>query len=109
MLEIRDAGLNAADNTPAVNQVLSVFAGNVTDADIAGGASINGRPITYYWQVERAGVNGATGNYWEDIVTPAGLGGAPTAVTGPTFRVPTLINGLAADRTESARQGGVSG
>ena len=97
LLEIRDAGLNAADNTPAVNQVLSVFAGNVTDADIAGGASINGRPITYYWQVERAGVNGAAGNYWEDIVTPAGLGGAPTAVTGPTFLVPTLVNGLAAD------------
>ena len=94
LLQVRDAGLNAADNTPAVNQVLSVYAGNVTDADIAGGASISGRPITYYWQVERAGVNGAVGQYWEDIITPAGLGGAPTAATGPTFVVPTLINGL---------------
>jgi Ca2+-binding RTX toxin-like protein len=92
LLQVRDAGTNAADNTPAVNQLLSVFAGNVTDANIAGG-SITGKPISYYWQVER----GLNSGYFEDIINQNGLGGAPTTSDGLTFRVPATVNGLATD------------
>ncbi len=92
LLEIRDATSNAADNTPAVNQLLTVFAGNVTDANIAGG-SITARPISYYWQVER----GLNSGYFEDVVVANGLAGAPGSAQGITFQVPTLSAGLALD------------
>ena len=93
--------LTLSDTTPAINQVLTVSAAGVTDADVAGG-SIAGRPMTFYWQVERPGVNGAPGTYWEDIVLPNGLGGAETAAQGASFRLPPLSAVLPALPIEGA-------
>jgi Ca2+-binding RTX toxin-like protein len=94
-LVIRDAATNTADNTPSVNQLLTVFAGNVTDANIAaGGGAIASKPISYYWQVERQGVNGALGTYWEDIINPNGGAGLPTTLDGATIRVPQFFGEL---------------
>ncbi len=94
--------LTLSDSTPAINQVLTVSAAGITDADVAGG-SIAGRPTTFYWQVERPGVGGAPGTYWEDIVLPNGLGGAETAAQGSSFRLPSLSAVLPELPIEGAR------
>ena len=76
-----------SDDTPAVNQLLTVSAAGVTDADNPGG--ITG--AFYVWQVERDPV-GAPGVF-EDIVDETS--GNPTTVSGTTFRVTADLDGLA--------------
>ena len=82
--------LTISDPTPAVNQVLSVSALGVTDADIDAAGRSRAGPVTFYWQVERPGIAGAPGTYWEDIVLPNGLGGGATAAQGPTLEIPAF-------------------
>ncbi len=84
--------VNAPGGSPNGNELLTVTTGNVADANIVGG-SIAGRPVTFYWQVERPGINGG-GDYWEDIVILNGLAGAPTALTGATVRLPESSAGF---------------
>ncbi|NOT13936.1 MAG: heme peroxidase [Methylococcaceae bacterium] len=91
--------LTISDDTPAINQQLTVSAAGITDANISG-ASISGKPISYYWQVERPFIdaNGVTTfetNNWEDIIVPNGQGGAATTADGPSLTVPELTTGLA--------------
>ena len=87
--------LTISDAAPNINQVLTVSALGVNDVDNVIDA-IAGRPITYYWQVERQSVNNpAGGDYWEDILIPEGLGGLPTPAMGATFQVPAVSVGLA--------------
>ena len=76
-----------SDDTPAVNQLLTVSAAGVSDADSPGG--ITG--AYYVWQVERDPV-GAPGVF-EDIVDETS--GNPTTVSGATFRVTADLDGLA--------------
>ncbi|MFZ6049905.1 peroxidase family protein, partial [Pseudomonas sp. CR3202] len=89
------AGLNAEpvglltidDTTPAVNQVLTVSAAGVTDADNPGGA-ITG-PISFVWQVERIAGTGV----FEDLRVEGANN--PATVHGTTFRVTPDLDGLA--------------
>ena len=76
-----------SDDTPAVNQLLTVSTAGVSDADSPGG--ITG--AHYVWQVERDPV-GAPGVF-EDIVDETS--GNPTTVSGATFRVTPDLDGLA--------------
>ena len=76
-----------SDNTPTVNQLLTVSAAGVSDADSPGG--ITG--AYYVWQVERDPV-GAPGVF-EDIVDATS--GNPTTVSGSAFRVTADLDGLA--------------
>jgi Ca2+-binding RTX toxin-like protein len=85
--------LAISDPTPNVNQVLTVSAAGVNDTDNVIDA-IAGRPITFYWQIQRPGVNGG-GVYWEDILIADGLGGVGNPAMGTTFQVPAVANGIA--------------
>ncbi|WP_460894921.1 peroxidase family protein, partial [Ramlibacter monticola] len=79
--------LTISDTTPAVNQLLTVSALGLTDLDNLGGI-VNGRPISYFWQVEQAPGTGV----FSDIVIP--FGNQPTFVAGPTFTVTPDLDGL---------------
>jgi Ca2+-binding RTX toxin-like protein len=80
--------LTINDDTPAVNQLLTVDALGITDADIAGSV-IGDRPIRFIWQAEEAPGTGI----FRDIV---GLdGGQPATASGDEFRVTANLDGLA--------------
>ncbi|MGH8432574.1 MAG: peroxidase family protein, partial [Solimonas sp.] len=80
--------LTISDTTPAVNQVLTVSAAGVTDADNPG--AITG-PISFVWQVELDPVNAP--GVFQDIVALGG--GNPATAHGNTFRVTADLDGLA--------------
>ncbi|MFC5696155.1 peroxidase family protein, partial [Pseudomonas sp. GCM10022186] len=90
------AGLNAEpvgqlaidDTTPAVNQVLTVSAAGITDADNPGTGAITG-PISFVWQVERIAGTGV----FEDLRVEGANN--PATVHGNTFRVTPDLDGLA--------------
>jgi Ca2+-binding RTX toxin-like protein len=72
---------------PAINDLLTVSAAGVTDADNGGGGAITG-PISYYWQSEAIPGSGV----FEDIVT---LDGARfTREQGTSLRVTADLDGL---------------
>ncbi|MDH4558423.1 heme peroxidase [Pseudomonas sp. BN417] len=89
------AGLNAEpvgqltidDTTPAVNQVLTVSAADITDADNPGTGAITG-PISFVWQVERIANTGI----FEDLRAEGANN--PATVHGTTFRVTPDLDGL---------------
>ncbi|MFZ6049904.1 peroxidase family protein [Pseudomonas sp. CR3202] len=87
LVSILDANSNSADTTPSVGQLLRASVAGVTDADIAGG-SLNGRPVSFVWQVERI----ANSNIFEDIVTEGG--DVPATAGRGTFRVSADLDGL---------------
>jgi Ca2+-binding RTX toxin-like protein len=74
--------LTINDNTPSVNQLLTV-ANTVTDAD-----GITAGSFTYLWQVER---NPGTGVF-TDIIQD--IGGQPSIAHGTSFRVTPDLDGL---------------
>ena len=81
--------LTVNDDTPAVNQLLTVSAALITDADNAGGV-ITDRPISYIWQVESDPVRGA--GVFRDIVDQSG--DKPATADGTSFRVTSDLDGL---------------
>jgi Ca2+-binding RTX toxin-like protein len=89
-------GLNAepvgqlalSDTTPAINQLLTVSATGISDADNAG-AGLAGRPVSYFWQAETLAGSGV----FQDIVALGG--GAPESAAGNSFRVTADLDGLA--------------
>ncbi len=85
----RWAQLTVNDDTPAVNQLLTVSAASITDADNAGGV-ITDRPISYIWQVEPDPVRGA--GVFRDIVDASG--DKPATADGTSFRVTADLDGL---------------
>ncbi|MDH4566536.1 heme peroxidase, partial [Pseudomonas sp. BN414] len=87
-LTIRDATSGLVDNTPSVGQLLVASVAGVTDADNDGG-TLNGRPITFIWQVETA----ANSGIFQDIVTEGG--DVPATAARGTFRVTAEQSGLA--------------
>ncbi|NWL78717.1 heme peroxidase, partial [Pseudomonas taiwanensis] len=87
-LSIRDATSGLVDNTPSVGQLLIASVAGVTDADNDGG-TLNGRPITFIWQVETA----ANSGIFQDIVTEGG--DVPATAARGTFRVTAEQSGLA--------------
>ncbi|MNF76591.1 hypothetical protein D3C84_587080 [compost metagenome] len=89
LVTIHDANTNAVDNTPAVGQLLRASVDGVTDADIDGGGTLSGRPVSFVWQFEAVPGSGI----FQDIVTQGGDGPA-TAGRG-TFRVTADLDGLA--------------
>ncbi|WP_085718699.1 peroxidase family protein [Pseudomonas sp. B28(2017)] len=81
--------LRISDGTPAVGQVLTVSAADITDADnLTLGTEITG-PIAFVWQVE---TNPGTGIF-DDI--GIALGGGLGTATGSTFTVTAAELGLA--------------
>ncbi|MDH4560367.1 peroxidase family protein, partial [Pseudomonas sp. BN411] len=87
-LSILDATSGQVDNTPSIGQLLRASVAGVTDADNDGG-TLNGRPITFIWQVETAVNSGI----FQDIVTEGG--DVPSTAARGTFRVTAEQNGLA--------------
>ncbi|QEY62028.1 heme peroxidase [Metapseudomonas lalkuanensis] len=87
-LSILDASSGLVDNTPSVGQLLRASVAGVTDADNDGG-TLNGRPITFIWQVETIAGSGI----FQDIVTEGG--DVPATAARGTFRVTAEQNGLA--------------
>ena len=81
--------LRISDGTPAVGQVLTVSAADITDADnVTVGTEITG-PIAFVWQVE---TNPGTGIF-DDI--GIALGGGLATATGSAFTVTAAELGLA--------------
>ncbi|MDH4871591.1 peroxidase family protein, partial [Pseudomonas sp. BN515] len=87
-LSILDATSGQVDNTPSIGQLLRASVAGVTDADIDGG-TLNGRPITFIWQVETLAGSGI----FQDIVTEGG--DVPSTAARGTFRVTAEQDGLA--------------
>ncbi|WP_439888876.1 peroxidase family protein [Pseudomonas sp. MBLB4123] len=73
--------------TVQVGQLLTASVAGITDQDNAGG-TLNGRPISYIWQVDTFG-----DGIFEDIVALGG--GNPATQLGNTFRVTADLEGLA--------------
>ncbi|UTW07475.1 peroxidase family protein [Pseudomonas benzenivorans] len=70
-----------------VGQILTASVAGITDQDNAGG-TLNGRPISYIWQVDTFG-----DGIFQDIVALGG--GNPATQLGRTFRVTPDLEGLA--------------
>ena len=81
--------LTISDDTPSVNQLLTVSAAGITDADNPGG-TITGGPISYIWQFEPDPVRGA--GVFRDIVDASG--DKPASADGTSFRVTADLDGL---------------
>jgi Ca2+-binding RTX toxin-like protein len=79
--------LTVSDDTPAVSQVLTVSAAEVTDEDNPGGA-ITG-PIRYVWQFEAVPGSGL----YQDVLRFVGVG--VERALGPNFEVTPDLLGLA--------------
>ncbi|MDM0024029.1 peroxidase family protein [Variovorax saccharolyticus] len=82
--------LTISDDTPAINQLLSVNSLLITDADNASG-NLAGRPVSYVWQYEPDPVRGA--GVFRDIVDVGGS--VPATADGTSFRVTSAFDGLA--------------
>lgn len=82
--------LTVSDDTPSVNQLLTVSAAGIADADIAGG-TLAGRPVAYVWQVESDPVRAP--GVFRDIVDVGG--NQPATADGTSFRVTPELSGLA--------------
>ncbi|WP_439858875.1 peroxidase family protein [Pseudomonas sp. MBLB4136] len=80
-------GLIQVSGTVQVGQVLTASVAGITDGDNAGG-TLDGRPISYIWQVDTFG-----DGIFEDIVALGG--GNPVTQLGNTFRVTPDLEGLA--------------
>ncbi|WPC06764.1 peroxidase family protein [Pseudomonas benzenivorans] len=80
-------GLVQIGGVVQVGQLLTASVAGVTDQDNAGG-TLDGRPITYVWQVDTFG-----DGVFEDIVAMGG--GNPATQIGNTFRVTPDLEGLA--------------
>ncbi len=83
--------LTISDDTPAVNQLLTVSAADIIDADNPGTGAITGRPVSYVWQYEPDPVRGA--GVFRDIVDVGG--NQPATADGTSFRVTADLDGLA--------------
>ena len=96
--------LTISDNTPAVNQLLSVSASGITDADNVSPTNATGAitpgPVSYVWQFEPDPVRGA--GVFRDIVDVGG--DKPATADGTSFRVTADLAWSGA-----ARQGRLSG
>ena len=91
-LTILDAATNAADNTPAIGQLLRVSALGVTDGDNVSPTNPTGAitgPVSYIWQFEEIPGSGI----FRDIVTEGG--DKPSTADSATFRVTPDLAGLA--------------
>ena len=76
--------LTISDNTPSVNQLVTVSNAAVTDTDGITAGSFN-----YLWQVERFAGTGVFTDIIQDI------GGSPSLAHGTSFRVTADLDGLA--------------
>ncbi len=75
--------LTISDDTPAVNQLVTVSNAGVTDAD-----GITAGSFTYLWQVERIADSGVFTDIIQDV------GGNPSIAHGASFRVTADLDGL---------------
>jgi len=84
--------LTVSDDSPSVNQLLTVDSAGITDADNISGSNatgtLGGRPVSYVWQVEAEPGTGV----FTDIVAPDGT--LLASASGKSFRVTEDLDGL---------------